>query len=174
MSSRASTVAESAPSRESPGYCLASDHLLIGHFSICPFISGHLSFLISHSSSLIRHPSFVIRHRHSSSSFVIVIRHRHSSSFIRHLSFVICHSSLVIRHSSSVIRHPSSSLVICHLSFVICNSSSVIRHSSSVIRHCTDPRKLDRYDSSHRICPKGETQWENDGSSHPSSRPRWC
>jgi hypothetical protein len=39
---------------------------------------------------------------------------------------------------------------------------------------CTDPRKLDRYDSSHRICPEGETQWQSDGSSHPSSRPRWC
>ncbi|MGD2148223.1 MAG: right-handed parallel beta-helix repeat-containing protein, partial [Anaerolineae bacterium] len=39
---------------------------------------------------------------------------------------------------------------------------------------CTDPQKLDRSDSSHRLCPKGETEWQSDGDSHPSSRPRWC
>ena len=39
---------------------------------------------------------------------------------------------------------------------------------------CTDPQKLDRSDSSHRICPKGEIQWQSDGNSHRSSRPRWC
>ena len=36
---------------------------------------------------------------------------------------------------------------------------------------CSDPKKLDRNDSSSRICPKGETQCQSDGHSHRSSRP---
>jgi hypothetical protein len=39
---------------------------------------------------------------------------------------------------------------------------------------CSDPRKLDRYDSSNRICQKkGETGCQSDEHSHQSSRPGW-
>jgi len=36
---------------------------------------------------------------------------------------------------------------------------------------CSDPQNLDRYDSSSRICPKGETQCQSDERSRRSSRP---
>ena len=36
---------------------------------------------------------------------------------------------------------------------------------------CSDPQKLDRYDSSSRICPKGETECQSDEGSRRSSRP---
>ena len=40
---------------------------------------------------------------------------------------------------------------------------------------CSDPQKLDRYDSSSRIClEKGETGCQSDEHSHRSSRPGWC
>ena len=40
---------------------------------------------------------------------------------------------------------------------------------------CSDPQKLDRYDSSSRISlNKGDTRCQSDEHSRQSSRPRWC
>jgi hypothetical protein len=47
-------------------------------------------------------------------------------------------------------------------------------HTDGRTKGCSDPRKLDRYDSSNRICQKkGETGCQSDEHSHQSSRPGW-